>query len=99
MYDPAGTPQGVATDLSLASDPSDDGSLTREHAEVARLRAVLQRTEEELARVRQDQGRLQTFLANSSDTIAVMDAEGILHYASPATHRMLGYAAGEFLGK
>jgi len=41
-----------------------------------------------------DDNRLAAVLANSSDIVTILDAEGRVLYASPATTRILGYRAG-----
>ncbi len=49
--------------------------------------------------MKESEERFRALVENSSDAIAVISAEGILLYASPATHRILGYAKGEYIGK
>ncbi|MEA2326601.1 MAG: hypothetical protein QOE68_1560 [Thermoanaerobaculia bacterium] len=47
---------------------------------------------------RQTQARFRALVENSSDGIALLDAEGNVHYSSPAISRILGYPIEEFLG-
>lgn len=42
--------------------------------------------------------RFQTLIENSSDMIALIDADGIISYASPSTENVLGYRRDEFVG-
>jgi PAS domain S-box-containing protein len=45
------------------------------------------------------QARFRALVEHSWDTITVLDVNGIITYASPATRRVLGYAEGEFFGR
>src|SRR5688572_27052676 len=42
---------------------------------------------------------LRRLLENASDLITVVDSGGTITYSSPSTQRLLGYAAGEVLGR
>jgi PAS domain S-box-containing protein len=42
--------------------------------------------------------RFRTLIEHSSDAIALVDREGEIQYASPATTRVLGYTVAEFVG-
>lgn len=44
-------------------------------------------------------GDFRKLIENTSDIITVVDDSGIIKYASPSTHRVLGYAAGEIVGR
>ncbi len=41
----------------------------------------------------------KTLIENSSDVIAILDAEGVVFYESPSHKRVLGYNEGELVGK
>lgn len=45
------------------------------------------------------EARLRTLLKHTSNTLAVVDAGGIVRYVSPAVRSMLGYAARTLVGK
>ncbi|MEA2344075.1 MAG: hypothetical protein QOF63_2244 [Thermoanaerobaculia bacterium] len=47
---------------------------------------------------RRSEQRFRALLENSSDGIALIDAEGNVHYSSPAIRRILGYPVDEFVG-
>lgn len=47
---------------------------------------------------RRSQERFRALVENSSDGIGLVDAEGNIHYCSPAISRILGYAVDEILG-
>ncbi|HLV78746.1 MAG TPA: PAS domain S-box protein [Chthonomonadaceae bacterium] len=53
-----------------------------------RLEATLQNSER----------RFRALVENCSDAIAILNAQGFLEYASPSSHRILGYAPGELIG-
>ena len=53
------------------------------------------RMEEEL---RRSEERFRALVANASDVITVLDAEGTIRYESPAVERMLGYSPEELVG-
>ena len=44
------------------------------------------------------QARFRVLIENTSDAIALVDADGIFRYASPGTTRALGYVADEMVG-
>ncbi len=46
--------------------------------------------------IRASEARLQGLLANISDVVSVIDAEGTLRYASPSSERVYGYTPGEW---
>jgi diguanylate cyclase (GGDEF)-like protein/PAS domain S-box-containing protein len=46
--------------------------------------------------MRASEARLQSLLANISDVVSVVDAEGTLRYTSPSTERVYGYPAGHW---
>jgi len=47
---------------------------------------------------RRSEARFRALVENSSDGIALMDAQGNIHYSSPAINRILGYSVEEILG-
>jgi len=47
---------------------------------------------------RRSEARFRALVENSSDGIALMDAQGNIHYSSPAISRILGYSVEEILG-
>ena len=49
-------------------------------------------------RLRRSESRLQAMLRTSHDILAVIDAEGMLTYASPAAERLFGRPIGPLLG-
>lgn len=51
------------------------------------------------AALQQSQERFRALVENSSDAFAVLSAEGLFIYASPSTHRILGYTSEELVGK
>jgi diguanylate cyclase (GGDEF)-like protein/PAS domain S-box-containing protein len=61
-----------------------------------RLYADLEASRSEL---RQREEHFRSLVQNGSDLITVMDADGILRYASPAVERIMGYAPGDWIGR
>lgn len=49
-------------------------------------------------RLQQSERRYRALIENSHDAVALSDASGKVYYASPATRRVLGYAAEELQG-
>jgi PAS domain S-box-containing protein len=43
--------------------------------------------------------RFRALIENASDLVSVLDAEGVVRYASPSHERLLGYAAAELIGR
>src|ERR1700675_1822896 len=43
--------------------------------------------------------RFRALIEHSYDAISVMAADGVIHYASPSTTRVLGYAPEELVGR
>lgn len=64
---------------------------------VRAIRYAFERRRVEDERHRSEE-RFRALLENSSDGIALIDAEGNVHYCSPAITRILGYPADEFVG-
>jgi diguanylate cyclase (GGDEF)-like protein/PAS domain S-box-containing protein len=50
-------------------------------------------------RLRRSEERHRALIENSYDAIALLDEQGIITYASPATTRLLGYRLEDFVGK
>jgi len=48
---------------------------------------------------RQSEERFRTLIEDGSDLIAILQADGVVVYASPSHERLLGYAPGELIGK
>ncbi len=48
---------------------------------------------------RQSEERFRTLIEDGSDLIALLQADGVVLYASPSHERLLGYAPGELVGK
>jgi diguanylate cyclase (GGDEF)-like protein/PAS domain S-box-containing protein len=48
---------------------------------------------------RESEERFQALIQNSSDIVLINDKEGIVIYQSPSVTRVLGYEAGELVGK
>jgi PAS domain S-box-containing protein len=63
---------------------------------IRHLQAALRRAEEER---HVGERFTQALLAHSSDLIAILNRDGTLRYASPSHERVLGYTAGELLGR
>ena len=61
-----------------------------------RLYADLDASREEL---RQSEERFRSLVQNASDLITIVDADGILQYASPSVERLMGYGQDEWRGK
>ncbi|MDE3095466.1 MAG: EAL domain-containing protein [Chloroflexota bacterium] len=60
------------------------------------LYAELDASREEL---RQSEERFRSLVQNASDLITIVDADGILQYASPSVERLMGYGRDEWLGR
>jgi PAS domain S-box-containing protein len=58
-----------------------------------------QRVAERSEAVRQSEARMRTLLRHSSDIIALVDSDGTVTYASPATSTVLGYIPSAVLGQ
>jgi diguanylate cyclase (GGDEF)-like protein/PAS domain S-box-containing protein len=76
----------VATDHS--DDPAVAGVVTNSRDITERIAAA--------HAVRASEERLQALVANISDVISVIDADGNLMYASPSSERVYGYPADEW---
>lgn len=46
-----------------------------------------------------ERDRFRAIIEKSYDALALIDAEGVVHYASPSTVRILGYTPEEFVGR
>ncbi len=49
--------------------------------------------------VTKEKEKLELILTNSHDIVVVVDEEGIIRYKSPSVKRILGWEAGEVIGK
>ncbi len=76
----------------VATDHSDDPAVG---GVVTNARDITERVEAEHS-LRASEERLQGLVANISDVISVIDAEGNLLYASPSSDRVYGYGPGEW---
>jgi PAS domain S-box-containing protein len=58
-------------------------------------------TEQVIAREKLEarERRFRSLIENASDTISVLDADGVLRYSSPSGTRLLGWEASEVLGQ
>ncbi|HKZ69925.1 MAG TPA: PAS domain S-box protein, partial [Anaerolineales bacterium] len=61
-------------------------------------REIAERKQAEDA-LRHNEARFRALIDNSSDAITLISAEGTVLYESPSVSRILGYAAGEFIGQ
>jgi PAS domain S-box-containing protein len=68
-----------------------------------RIFGIVQRKEEEALRKHEELAalgrRFRALIAHSADGIVLLSAQGVYTYASPATTRLLGYAAEELVGR
>ena len=67
------------------------GSAVRQALDQRRLRDERRRADE---RLRNSENRWRALIENSLDGIALLDAEAVIQYASPAATNILGYAGG-----
>jgi PAS domain S-box-containing protein len=65
-------------------------------SKIARNITERKRLEEEQ---RASEARFRALVENSWDGVTLLDAEGIIRYASPATTRVLGYTPNEYVGR
>ena len=82
---------GIISTLLYLAVKSIDEALTRARRELAERH----RTEEKL---RASEERFRAMIENISEAIALVDAQGVVYYVSPASERILGYTAAERLG-
>lgn len=50
-------------------------------------------------RLRLSEKRFRSLIENSSDAIALLNAVGVIYYASPSSSRILGYSIDEMIGR
>jgi two-component system, cell cycle sensor histidine kinase and response regulator CckA len=62
------------------------------------LQDVTDRVDAEEA-VRRSEARFRSLIENASEGVLILSAEGLIKYQSPAVERILGYAAGETIGR
>jgi PAS domain S-box-containing protein len=55
--------------------------------------------DQEIARTAYSERRFRALIENASDLVSVLDAEGVVRYASPSHERLLGYAGAELIGR
>jgi len=82
---------GIISTLLYLAVKSIDEALTRARRELAERH----RTEEKL---RASEERFRAMIENISEAIALVDAQGVVYYVSPASERILGYTADERIG-
>jgi len=82
---------GIISTLLYLAVKSIDEALTRARRELAERH----RTEEKL---RASEERFRAMIENISEAIALVDAQGVVYYVSPASERILGYTAAERIG-
>ncbi|MDB5306446.1 MAG: Blue-light-activated protein [Gemmataceae bacterium] len=88
---------GSRVDVSLTISPVRDAS--GRLVGVSKIaRDVTERKRWEEA-VRASEARFRALVENSWDGVTLLDADGVIRYASPATTRVLGYAPEECVGR
>jgi PAS domain S-box-containing protein len=88
---------GSRVDVSLTISPVRDAS--GRLVGVSKIaRDVTERKRWEAA-VRASEARFRALVENSWDGVTLLDADGVIRYASPATTRVLGYAPEEYVGR
>lgn len=80
--------QSAIAHLDAAGNPEYFSGIARDITSVKRVQAELRQSDE----------RLQALLAEGSDVILVLTADGIITYTSPAIVRVMGYEVGELVG-
>jgi diguanylate cyclase (GGDEF)-like protein/PAS domain S-box-containing protein len=68
-------------------------------AETVRVMATSRHAGGSLADTRRDERWFSALVANSSDIITVLDAEGLVKYSSPAAMHVFGYPSGFMMGR
>jgi PAS domain S-box-containing protein len=85
-----------ARDIIMKDRLSRLGHAVERELEAARNR-IRQRALEE--GVQRSEKRFRALIEHSFDAICLLDAQAVMLYASPAAERILGYAAGELVGR
>jgi two-component system, cell cycle sensor histidine kinase and response regulator CckA len=85
-----------ARDIVMKDRLSRLGHAVERELEAARNR-IRQRSLE--AGVQRSEKRFRALIENSFDAICLLDAQSVILYASPSAERILGYGAGELLGR
>ena len=88
--------QEGATDYLLKDRLARLGSAVKRALEQKRLRDEKRQAD---AALLASEKRFRALIEHSSDAVSVLDASGTIRYASPATTRILGYAADELVGR
>jgi PAS domain S-box-containing protein len=89
VRDPGGTPRYFLAQMQDITE--------RKRAEAQRLEAEEQRGAAVEA-LRASEERFRALIENAADPVSILDAAGIIRYASPANERVLGHAADELTG-
>lgn len=67
--------------------------------DVARLAGSMLESSRAVERIRASERRFRALIEHSSDGIVLIDAAARIHYVSPSTQRLFGYAESELLGQ
>ena len=67
--------------------------------DITELKAAEEALGESQQELKNSEQRFRSLVLNSSDMITVLDAHGSVAYESPSVERVLGYKAGELIGK
>jgi PAS domain S-box-containing protein len=85
-----------ARDIIMKDRLSRLGHAVERELEAARNRIRQRALEEDVQR---SEKRFRALIEHSFDAICLLNAEAVMLYASPAAERILGYAAGELVGR
>ena len=88
---------GTRVDVSLTISPIRDAAGRLIGASKI-ARDITERKRWEEGR-RASEARFRALVENSWDGVTLIDADGVIRYASPATTRVLGYTLGEYVGR
>jgi PAS domain S-box-containing protein len=62
------------------------------------LQGLTEELEQSRNQLREREGRLRSLLENAADTVAIIDADGVILYQNPSVERILGWTAAELTG-